>query len=177
MNRRDFLRLSAAASVAAIHCPLSFAQSSANVPVRLTLRADRLGNKIGEDFTGLSYESAQLGNPSFFSGEHAELAGFVRRLGASGVLRIGGNTSEYCYWTPKLAAQASGTGAAVGVVGPDTGRKAPPPVNIMPAAVRNLRDFLDTCGWKLIYGLNLGTGTAEAAADEAAYVMEVCGPK
>jgi hypothetical protein len=24
----------------------------------------------------------------------------MRRLGASGVLRIGGNTSEYCYWTP-----------------------------------------------------------------------------
>jgi len=53
----------------------------------------------------LSYESAQLGNPSFFAGANADLAGFVRRLGKSGVLRIGGNTSEFCYWTPDPAKQ------------------------------------------------------------------------
>ena len=62
-------------------------------------------------------------------------------------------------------------------VGPDTGKKAAAPVNIAPQAVRNLREFLDASGWKLIYGLNLGTGTAEDAADEAAYVMDVCGSK
>jgi hypothetical protein len=190
MNRRDFIRLTAAASVAAFHHPLSIGESTSNVKVRMTLRADRLGNKIGDDFTGLSYESAQLGNPRFFSGDHAELAGFLRLLGKAGVLRIGGNTSEYCYWTPNPAGQASGpnpesmrTGdkanpVAFGLaVGPDTGHKAPAPVNITPQAIRNLREFLDACGWRLIYGLNMGTGTAEAAADEAAYVMDVCGPK
>jgi hypothetical protein len=51
-------------------------------------------------------------------------------------------------------------------VGPDTGHKAPAPLSITPDAIRNLREFLDACGWKLIYGLNLGTGTAEDAADE-----------
>jgi hypothetical protein len=106
MNRRDFLRLSAVASIAAFHQPLSFGDSSPVASIRLTLRADRLGNKIGEDFTGLSYESAQLGNPHFFSGDNTQLAGFMRRLGASGVLRIGGNTSEYCYWTPDGARAA-----------------------------------------------------------------------
>jgi len=50
-------------------------------------------------------------------------------------------------------------------------------VNITPQTIRNLREFLDACGWKLIYGLNMGTGTAEAAADEAAYVMDTIGPK
>ena len=34
------------------------------------------------------YESAQLGNPHFFSGDNTDLAGFMRRLGTSGVLRI-----------------------------------------------------------------------------------------
>jgi hypothetical protein len=190
MNRRDFIRLSAAASFAASRLPLSFADSNPQISVRLTLRPDRLGNKIGSDFTGLSYESAQLGNPHFFSGENTDLAGFIRRLGASGVLRIGGNTSEYCYWTPDPSKPANlqnpesmRTGdkanpIAFGLaVNPDTGRKAPAPVNITPLAVRNLRDFLDVCGWKLIYGLNMGTGTAEDAADEAAYVMQVAGPK
>ena len=189
MNRRDFIGLSAAAS-AAVFYPFSFGQSNPNPSLRLTLRPDRLGNKIGEYFTGLSYESAQLGNPHFFSGENTQLAGFIRRLGASGVLRIGGNTSEYCYWTPDPAKQTNPPNAesmrtgdkanpiAFGLaVGPDTGRKAPAPVKITQQAVRNLRDFLDACGWKLIYGLNMGTGTAEDADDEAAYVMDVAGSK
>jgi hypothetical protein len=194
MNRRNFIRLSAAASAAALYRPLSFAETSSSSSVHLILRADRLGNKIGDDFTGLSYESAQLGNPHFFSGADTELAGFLRRLGASGVLRIGGNTSEYCYWTPDPAKPANvqndarnlesmRTGdkanpVAFGLaVGPDTGKKAPAPVNITPEAIRNLREFIDLCGWKLIYGLNMGTGTAEDAADEAARVMDAAGSK
>lgn len=190
MNRRDFIRLSAAASLVAPRLPLAFADTNPPAAVRLTLRPDRLENRIGPDFTGLSYESAQLGNPNFFAGSNADLAGFIRRLGTSGVLRIGGNTSEYCYWTPDPAKAANPqnpdsmrTGdkanpIAFGLaVNPDTGRKAPAPVSITPLAIRNLRDFIDACGWKLIYGLNMGTGTAEAAADEAAYVMDVVGPK
>jgi hypothetical protein len=62
-------------------------------------------------------------------------------------------------------------------VGPDTGKKAPAPVNITPQAIGNLREFLDACGWKLIYGLNMVTGTAEDAADEAARVMDAAGSK
>jgi len=189
MNRRDFIRLAALAPAAAFHPPLSFGKNS-TPSLRLTLRLDRLGNKIADDFTGLSYESAQLGNPNFFSGENTQLAGFMRGLGKSGVLRIGGNTSEYCYWTPNAKKQAPAPDAesmrtgdkanpiAFGLaVGPDTGKEAPAPVNITPLAIRNLRDFLDACGWKLIYGLNMGTGTAEDAADEAAYVMNLAGSK
>lgn len=189
MNRRDFIRVSAAAC-AAVHVPRAFAQSSPPVPVGLTLRPDRLGNKIAPDFTGLSYESAQLGNPNFFSGDNVGLVGFMKRLGSSGVLRIGGNTSEYCYWTPDSEAdtklpnnESMRTGdkanpIAFGLaVGPDTGRRAPAPVKIAPVAVRNLRDFLDATGWNLIYGLNMGTGTPQDAAAEAAYVMDVAGPR
>jgi hypothetical protein len=190
MNRRDFLRLSAAASAVALNNPLTFAQTKPPAAIRLTLRPDRLGNKISEDFTGLSYESAQLGNPSFFSGANADLAGFIRRLGKSGVLRIGGNTSEFCYWTPDPAKAGNrpdierlSAGDKVNpiafnlAVGPDKNNKMPAAVNITPQTIRNLREFLDACGWKLIYGLNMGTGTAEAAADEAAYVMDTIGSK
>jgi len=190
MNRREFVRLSAAASAALLHRPLSMAESNSSSSVRVTLRADRLGNKIGSDFTGLSYESAQLGNPHFFSGSNTELAGFIRRLGMSGVLRIGGNTSEFSHWAanPGEPSSAANSGSLLGAdkanpaafamaVGPDTGHKAPAPVNISPEAIRNLRDFLDACGWKLIYGLNMGTGTAENAADEAAHVMDAAGSK
>jgi len=189
MNRRDFIRLSAAASAVALYHPLTFAQNP-SASVRLTLRPDRLGNKITDDFTGLSYESAQLGNPQFFSGENTDLAGFIRRLGKSGVLRIGGNTSEFCYWTPDPAKTGNrpdverlSAGDKVNpiafnlAVGPDKNNKIPASVNITPQTIRNLREFLDACGWKLIYGLNMGTGTPEAAADEAVYVMSTIGSK
>ena len=186
MNRREFLRLSAASAAVVqlpLHSAFSFAQQNAFVATRLTLHPDRLGNKIGADFTGLSYESAQLGNPSFFSGENTQLAGFIQGLGKSGVLRIGGNTSEYCYWAPsndKTNPESMGSDKTNPIafeltVGPDKGQKAPAAVNITPQAIRNLRDFLDACGWKLIYGLNMGTGTPEAAAEEAAFVMETIG--
>ena len=193
MNRREFIRLSAAASAAGLCPPFNlsaFAETTPAASVRLTLHADRLGNKIGDEFTGLSYESAQLANPQFFSGDNSELAEFVRQLGKSGVLRIGGNTSEFCYWTPnpvkKANAPDSGAVRAADknnplaytlAVGPETGRKASAPVNITPVAIHNLREFLELSGWKLIYGLNMGTGTAEDAADEAVYVMNAVGEK
>ena len=46
-------------------------------------------------------------------------------------------------------------------VGPDKGHKPPATKKITPEAVRNLRGFIDATGWKLIYGLNMGTETAE----------------
>lgn len=186
MNRRDFVCLSAASAASislSLRPKLAFAEDVSTTSIRLTIRPDRLGRQIAEDFTGLSYESAQMGNPHFFSGDNAELAGFMRQLGKSGVLRIGGNTSEYCYWAP--SSEKANTGSMSGdktnpvafglAVGPDKGLKAPAPVNITPLAVHNLRDFLDACGWKLIYGLNMGTGTPEAAAAEAAAVMMLWG--
>lgn len=154
------------------------------VAVRLTLDPHRRGNPIPADFTGLSYESAQLSQPDFFSATNTELVGFVRRLGADGVLRIGGNTSEYCDWTPEGAAAANGAQANAAqanviqqAIGPDKGHHAPPIRQITPQAVRNLGTFVEATGWKLIYGLNMGTGSAEAAADEAAFVMKTVGGK
>jgi len=188
VNRRDFIRLSAISSAAILGSPRAFSEENSAVAVRLSLRTDRLGNKIADDFAGLSYESAQLASPQFFSGENTELIGFVRGLGKSGVLRIGGNTSEYCYWKPNPEATVHANAQTIRndkatrvgfgfAVGPDTGKKAPAPANITPEAVRNLRDFLDATGWNLIYGLNMGTGTVEDAVAEAVYVMDVMGAK
>ncbi len=193
MERREFIRLSLLASGAVLGTPRVFADVDSAVPplaTRVVLRPDRLGNKIGSDFTGLSYESAQLGNPDFFSAANTELIGYLRTLSRAGVLRIGGNTSEFCHWTPDAAARPNASAprssgpqdktTGIGfsyAVGPDTGHKAPPPSIVTPPAIRNLREFLDATGWSLIYGLNLGTGTPEIAAAEAAYVNDTIGSK
>jgi len=183
MDRRTFLKDSILASGAALCGRGGMAEGYSPVALRLTLQPTRLGNPVAEDFTGLSYESAQLSQPEFFAPTNTELVGFIRRLGASGVLRIGGNTSEYCYWTPGGAAQNSATAqhdeATVlqQAIGPDKGHKPPPAKKITPEAVRNLRGFIDATGWKLIYGLNMGTESAETAAAEAEYVMREMGDK
>jgi hypothetical protein len=46
-----------------------------------------------------------------------------------------------------------------------------------PSAINRLAGFLRVLGWRLIYGLNLATGTAEEAAAEAAYVARAVGPQ
>ena len=174
MKRRAFLQSSLLASGSLLLSRSGVAQMMPDpaVPVDLAIDTSVLGHTIQPNFTGLSYEQAQMGNPDFFSGTNTQLAGFLKRLGGHGVLRIGGNTSEYTFWDrnakPKKAAMAL-------TAGPDKGHHAPPNVTITPEAVRNLRDFLDRTGWTLIYGLNLGKGTPENAADEAAFVMETIG--
>ena len=175
MRRREFLQLSALASGASFFKAYGLDQPSAATSLRLTIDPHTTGNTIGPDFIGLSYESAQLGDPTFFSPANTELIALVRRLGKSGVLRIGGNTSEYCYWTPKPT--AADLAAQSAPVNPSTGKQPDQVRRITPEAVRNLNGFIDATGWKLIYGLNMGTGTAEDAADEAAYVMKLVGPK
>src|SRR6201996_7282748 len=136
MRRREFLRLSLLASGSSVLAGHAFAAAVANA--RLTIDPGRPGATVGPDFTGLSYETAQLGDPDFFSPANTELVGLVRRLGRSGILRIGGNTSEFSRWTPEAAAAmgAEPPAASQGPVGPDTGKQPPRPTAITPHAIR-----------------------------------------
>ena len=127
------------------------------------------------NFTGLSYESAQLGHPDFFSASNRSLIALVRRLGANGVLRIGGNTAEYTTWSDNDAdALKNLTPQAIG---PDAGTAAKTASIITPVAIRNLNAFVQATGWQLIYGLNLRRGTPENDDAEAKYVAATLGPR
>jgi hypothetical protein len=53
------------------------------------------------DFVGLSYEVQQLADPNFFSAQNSGLIGEFKALSSTGVLRLGGNTSEFAYWKPE----------------------------------------------------------------------------
>ena len=180
MDRRNFLALSLLASGAALAAPRSLAQTSSTASLRLTLSPDKRGNPISADFTGLSYETIHLHDPWFFSSANKEMAGFHRSLGASGVLRVGGNTSEFCVWTPDSPGVADKNVAAnllPEVVGPHLEHSPVAQRTITPLAIRNLRDFTDITGWKLIYGLNMGTDSPETVAEMAGYVAKTMGEK
>ena len=78
MDRRGFLASSLAASGAAFASPLSIAGLRGSGRFQLAVYPEKLGNPIAPDFTGLSYETSQLSDPSFFSRQNAPLAAFHR---------------------------------------------------------------------------------------------------
>lgn len=174
-RRAVITALGAAGAIATVPRALR-AQGSGSVNrLSLAVHASEVLAHVPSTYTGLSYESAQLTHSGFFSGENTELVHLCRTLGTSGVLRIGGNTSAFTTFS-----KSGGMEDVLGY-GPDRGTNASKQVPgmyvITPAAIDHLRAFLDKTGWQLLYGLNLRHGTPESAAEEAAYVAKVCGPK
>ena len=137
---------------------------------------DRAVSSIPEDMLGLSYESYQLSAPDFFSVANTELIALFRKLSPNGVLRLGGNLSEYTVWIPDDA--PAPPAISFQAIGPDpsSGRKIPQ-VRVTPEAVRNLRDFLDATGWRTIYGLNLAMVDHPRIAEEAKFVAGTLGAR
>ena len=124
-------------------------------------------------FVGLSYEIQQLKDPTFFSATNTGLIRQFRALSAHGVLRLGGNTSEFGWWKPTPDSPEP-EHPQTRVV---TGEPQPQYYPVSAEAVNNLDAFLRATGWNCIYGLNLGTGTPERAGQEAAYVAKALGPR
>ena len=69
--------------------------------VVLSIPRDEAGPRMPNDFVGLSYEVQQLADSSFFSAQNSGLIREFKALSSTGVLRLGGNTSEFAYWKPK----------------------------------------------------------------------------
>src|SRR6478609_7986909 len=96
LTRRNFLATTACTIVAA-RLPV---YSQNKVRVALTIPKGATGPHMPTDFVGLSYEVQQLKDPGFFSGQNSGLIREFKGLSSSGVLRLGGNTSEFAYWKP-----------------------------------------------------------------------------
>ena len=178
MRRRDFLSSASAAAASCLASRLLHAQSGApgaSTPISGTLTIDESSTlaTIPQDFIGLSYESAQLANPAFFSAENTALIALFRELSDQGVLRLGGGTSEFTAFTTEEPPAA----APFDAVGPDTSKNVKSDTPITPKTLRNLRAFLDATGWRCLYGLNLGRGSIERAAEEAFYAQDILGPR
>jgi len=176
-TRRSFLAGAAAAATLATRPAGLWSQTVPDTPdVTFSVDPKHTLVTMPLNFTGLSYESAQLGHPEFFSAQNTALIGLFRRLGDQGVLRIGGNTEEYTTWIDNDADAAKNNTPLA--IGPDAGTAAKTASILTPVAIRNLRDFIDKIeGWRIIYGLNLWHGKPENAAAEAAYVSKTLGPK
>ncbi|KAA6463275.1 hypothetical protein DYQ86_08140 [Acidobacteria bacterium AB60] len=167
ITRRRFLATTAL-SFAATRLP---AQNSANSRITLDVSGEAAGPHMPADFVGLSYEVRQLADPSFFSAANIGLIEQFKALSPHGVLRLGGNTSEFAWFKPT----------------PSTPEPPHPPTRevegepkadyyaVTAEAVRNLAAFLKATGWTCLYGINMGTNTPERAAEEAAFAAKTLG--
>ena len=167
ISRRRFLAV-AAMGVAATRLR---AQSAAQVT--LTIPDEATGPRIPEDYVGLSYEVQQLLDPTFFSAQNAGLIREFKSLSARGVLRLGGNTSEFEWWKPTPESKEPQHPQTREVVGEPKAHYYP----VTAEAVRNLAAFLRATGWTCLYGIGMGTNTPERSATEAGYGAEMLGDR
>jgi hypothetical protein len=175
MKRRTFLSDAGWMAAAACFAPRLLRARDAAQTLQGTLTVDEATKlaTVPLDFTGLSYESAQLANPAFFAAENSALIALFKELGGQGVLRIGGGTSEFTAFTTEEQTGPPPFDAA----GPDTSKNVKSDTPITLKSLRNLRAFLDAAGWRCLYGLNLGRGKVERAAEEAFHVQSILGPR
>jgi hypothetical protein len=136
------------------------------------------------DFIGLSYEMGQLYNAHFFTAENIPLVQAFRTLNPTGVLRLGGHLSNITPWEgvgqddPKQI-----RGVRHGIEDYWEWPLVDPTVQknkkgmLTHEALKNLHGFLEAVNWRLMYGLNFASGSAARAADEAAAVTSILGPR
>ncbi len=148
----------------------SFAQAP---PASIKIDLSVSGREIPPDFVGLSYENMQLEDPTFFSPGNTGLIEQFKAVSPRGVLRLGGNTSEFSWWQSDPSQPAPNRTLVLksGVRPQDT------LYAITPQTIKELDGFLKAIGWTCIYGLNLGFGTPESDISEARCVFETLGSR
>ncbi len=169
-GRRTFLTHSASLAAGTL---LVGSRALADAPAPLRIQTTAAGVAVSADFIGLSYENMQLEAPSFFSPKNTGLIEQFRSISPRGVLRLGGNTSEFSWWKAERG-QASPQRKLILKNGD---RPQDTLYAIAPDTILALDGFLRATGWSCIYGLNLGFGTPEIDIPEAKFVYDTLGPR
>jgi hypothetical protein len=132
-----------------------------NIPaggVGLTISPGHIQGAMAEGMIGLSIEADQLDTMDV-NAHSKSLVLLMRRLGP-GVLRVGGSSLDYSWWTSD-GERAPGWATSVAT----------------PNQLRDLRRLLSLTGWRAILGVDLGHFDPERAASEARVAQEILGPR
>ena len=169
ISRRKFL----AASALSFAATRLRAQNPAQIRATLAIPSEATGPHVPADFVGLSYEQKELADPNFFSAKNSGLIHAFKQISSRGVLRLGGNTSEFSWWKPTPDSPEPKHPHTREVVGePKASYYA-----VTPDAIRNLAAFLEATGWTCLYGINMGTNTPVRAAEEAEFAARTLGSR
>jgi hypothetical protein len=169
LTRRRFL----ATTVCGLAGARLYAQGQSNARIALSIPNEATGPRMPIDFIGLSYEVQQLADPNFFSAQNSGLIREFKAVSSTGVLRLGGNTSEFAYWKPTQDSPEP----AHPQVREVTGEPKAQYYAVTAAAIKNLAEFLQATGWTCVYGIGMGTNAPERAGDEGAFVAETLGKR
>lgn len=128
--------------------------------VTISVDGSRTVGAIAPDYMGLGYEISSVAIPGLLSAKNAPYVQLVKALGPRGVIRIGGNTSDFSTYAANGAPVSSPKGSVV-----------------TEANLTELRGFLDALDWRLIWGLNLGADKLDNAVEEARAVARIFGDR
>ena len=161
-DRRTVVRALASCAAAVWAAPVAAAacaalSDDASAAITLRIGSQRLAT-VPADFMGLGYEISSAARAGLLSARNHHYVELVRTLGAQGVVRVGGNTSD----DASYSAEGASRSAPIGTV-------------VNRENLEELGGFLRATGWRLLWGLNLGTGTEDAAVEEALAVHRAAG--
>jgi hypothetical protein len=132
----------------------------AAVAVNIQVDPQSVAGRISPGFIGFGYETSAVAQSNYFTANNATLVRLYRNLTPHGLIRIGGNISDHTRYEPDGIATAQTE------------------TNVTVINRRNLEDlagFARATGWRVMWGLNLGTGSREAAGQEARDVAGILG--
>lgn len=136
------------------------AQDNHSVKVKIQVDPQSVVGRISPDFIGFGYETSAVAQSNYFSADNTTLVRLYRNLSRHGLVRIGGNISDHTRYDPDGVATVQ-TETNVTVINRHN--------------LQELARFVRATGWRVMWGLNLGTGSREAAVREAQAVSEILG--
>ncbi len=131
---------------------------------RVTIRVDpqTVMGRIAPDFIGFGYETSAVAQSNYFSANNPTLIRLYRNLSSQGLIRIGGIISDHTQYVPD-GTPVTHTLSGVTVINR--------------ANLEALGDFARATGWRVMWGLNLGTGSKADAVAEAVAVRAALGDR
>jgi hypothetical protein len=160
MNRRRLLQRFIGIATLPLSYTDGLAQQARTKAIRINVDARRTLGRVPDDFIGLGYEISSVATLGLLSGRNKRYVQLIRGLGANGIIRVGGITSDSASFAPNGVASPAARATVINN-----------------ESLRELGGFLDATGWRLIWGLNLGSGNEQNAAEEAAAVTTAVGDK
>ena len=115
MNRRTLLRSVASGVCAVVGERVMYALDgeARRDDVEVSVDESRVLGAIAHDFVGLGYEISSIARSGLLSASNGVYTQLVRTLGRAGVIRVGGNTSDYASYSAKGKAVSVPKGTVV----------------------------------------------------------------
>lgn len=142
-------------------CVCSFAQKQSFAePILIEIDTQSNLGEISNDFVGFGYETSAVAAKGLFNIENKQLVQLYKTLSTNGLVRVGGIIGDWTKYEPN---------------GNPIGKPQKEYTIINKEVLNDLGAFLKETGWKVMWTINLGTGSKEEAVASALAVHNTMG--